>query len=145
MQYLVGNRHVSSTLESKVVVGIPLTRDDEGRGRSPPANLLQKLSLDGRDSDPQPKLVERPVMESMLVLEKWTDRPLRRASVNAGVDGAGKVPIAFPAPVSAILGRNTGPRQSAGRQCSEHNRVVLPAIIRLPAEEAGTNGYPEGT
>ena len=34
LQYLVGNRYVSSPLESKVVVGIPLTGVDERRGRS---------------------------------------------------------------------------------------------------------------
>ena len=133
MQYLVGNRHVSSTLESKVVVGIPLTRDDEGIGRSPPANLLQKLSLDGRDSDPQPKLVERPVMESMLVLEERTDGPLRRAAINAGANSAREVSVTFPTPVAAVLGGEASPWQLTGCQCAEHDRIVLSAVIRLPA------------
>jgi len=34
---VVGNRYVPSPLETKVKVGIPLTRVDEGRGRSPAA------------------------------------------------------------------------------------------------------------
>ena len=81
-------------------------------------------------------------MESVLVLEKRADGPLRRAAVNAGADRAGEVSVAFPSPIAAILDGKTSPRQLAGCQRAEHDCVVLSAVIRLLAKETGAESHP---